>query len=164
VRSILIVIAVLCCLPAASYARKEDPATFAYPEAQAQIKKRLEEIWANGLTKDFAKQDSFHLYGPKFTEFKDGHPRGDAEANRKAEKEILSMLTDPKVEMKDLAIAVYGDTAIATFNGDFSGKLGGKPMTMKEASTMVFVKYKGDWKIVHEHFSPIGPPAGAPNG
>jgi ketosteroid isomerase-like protein len=31
-------------------------------------------------------------------------------------------------------------------------------MTMKQASTMVFVKYKGDWKIVHEHFSPIGPP------
>ena len=33
---------------------------------------------------------------------------------------------------------------------------------MKMATTMVFVKYKGDWKIVHEHFSPIGPPPGPP--
>ena len=162
-RSIVIVTAVLCCLPAASYARKEDPATFANPEAQAQVKKRLEEIWAIVPTRDFAKLESLHLYGPKFTEFKDGQPRGDAEANRKGEKEFFSMLTDSKVEMKDLAIAVYGDTAIATFNGDFSGKIGGKPVTAKQASTMVFVKYKGDWKIVHEHFSPIGPPAGAPN-
>jgi hypothetical protein len=60
--------------------------------------------------------------------------------------------------MKDLAIAVYGNTAVATFNGDFSGKIGGKPVAMKQAPTLVFVKYKGDRKIVHEHFSLIGPP------
>jgi ketosteroid isomerase-like protein len=33
-----------------------------------------------------------------------------------------------------------------------------KPMAFKRGTTMVFVKTKGDWKIVHEHFSPIGPP------
>jgi ketosteroid isomerase-like protein len=60
--------------------------------------------------------------------------------------------------MKDLAIAVYGDTAIATFNGNFSGKIEGNPVTDKQGATLVFVKYKGDWKIVHEHFSPLGPP------
>ena len=68
------------------------------------------------------------------------------------------MLSDSKVEMKDLAIAVYGDTAIATFNGNFSGKIEGNPVTDKQGATLVFVKYKGDWKIVHEHFSPLGPP------
>jgi len=160
VKTTLIAIATLCTLAGApdAHAKKGDVATDPNPDAQVQIKKRLDEIWANGVTKDFAKQESFHLYGPKFTEFKDGQPRGDAEANKKEEKEIISMLVDPKIDMKDLAIAVYGDTAIATFNGDFSAKIGGKPMAMKEAATMVFVKYKGDWKIVHEHFSPIGPP------
>ena len=161
-KTTIIAIATLCTLataaPANSSARKGDVATDPNQEAQAQVKKRLDEIWANGVTKDFAKQESFHLYGPKFTEFKDGQPRGDAEANKKEEKEIISMLVDPKIDMKDLAIAVYGDTAIATFNGDSSAKIGGKPMAMKEAATMVFVKYKGDWKIVHEHFSPIGSP------
>jgi len=27
-----------------------------------------------------------------------------------------------------------------------------------QQSTMVFVRNGGDWKIVHEHFSPLGPP------
>ena len=137
-------------------------ATETYPTSQAQVKKRLDEIWAVCAKKDFATLASFHLYGPKFTEFKEGAPRGDAAANRKGEEEELAMLVDPKVDMKDLAIAVYGETAVATFNGDFAAQMGGKPLAMKEGVTMVFVKYKGDWKIVHEHFSPIGPPPGAP--
>jgi len=70
----------------------------------------------------------------------------------------MEAIADAKVDMKDLAVAVYGDTAIATFNGEFSGKFGGKPLSMKQAATLVFVKYKGDWKIVHEQFSPIGAP------
>jgi hypothetical protein len=142
-------------------AHSGDIAAETYPDSQAQVKKRLDEIWATATTRDFAKLESFHLYGPKFTEFKDGGPRGDAAANRKGEKEELSALVDPKVDMKDLAINVYGDAAIATFNGNFSAKMDGKPLAMKLASTMVFVRYKGDWKIVHEHFSPIGAP---PNG
>ena len=147
---------------AAKGAHTGDVATETSPEAQAQIKKRLDEIWATAKTKDFAKLESFHLYGPKFTDFKDGEPRGDAAANKREERESLGMLVDPSVDMKDLAIAVYGDTAIATFNGLFSAKMDGKPMAFKLGTTMVFVKTKGDWKIVHEHFSPIGPPPGPP--
>jgi ketosteroid isomerase-like protein len=150
--------------PAGRALAKGDLATDSYPEAQAQVKKRLEEIWAVCAKKDFAKLASFHMYGPKFTEFKDGQPRGDAAANRKTEETELGMLGDPKVDMKDLAINVYGDTAIATFNGDFSAKMQGKAIAEKMATTMVFVKYKGDWKIVHEQFSPIGPPPGMPPG
>jgi ketosteroid isomerase-like protein len=148
--------------PAGRALAKGDLATDTYPEAQAQVKKRLDEIWAVCAQKDFAKLASFHMYGPKFTEFKDGEPRGDAAANRKEEEGGISMLVDLKVDMKDLAVNAYGDTAIATFNGDFSAKMQGKPLALKMAVTMVFVKYKGDWKIVHEHFSPIGPPPGMP--
>jgi ketosteroid isomerase-like protein len=157
----IIVLTVLCCLPALAAPKKADVATDENAEAQSQVRKRLDDIWTNFRTHDVAKQESFHLYGPKFTEFKDGQPRGDAEANKKGEREFIAALTDSKVEMKDLAIAVYGDTAIATFNGDFSGKIGGKPVSVMQGSTLVFVKYKGDWKIVHEHFSPLGPPPAA---
>jgi ketosteroid isomerase-like protein len=154
-------------VPLASDARSGasgDIAMDTYPDAQAQVKKRLQEIWATASARDFARLESFHLYGPKFTEFKDGAPRGDAAANKKEEKEVIGMLVDPKVEMKDLAINVYGDTAIATFNGDFAAKIDGKPVAEKQQSTMIFVKYRGDWKIVHEHFSPIGPPPGGAPG
>jgi ketosteroid isomerase-like protein len=150
--------------PAARALAKGDLATDTFPDAQAQVKRRLDEIWAVCAKKDFAKLASFHMYGPKFTEFKDGEPRGDAAANRKTEETQLGMMADPKVDMKDLAVNVYGDTAIATFNGDFSAKVQGTAIAAKMQTTMVFVKYKGDWKIVHEHFSPIGPPPGMPPG
>ncbi|HXJ22017.1 MAG TPA: nuclear transport factor 2 family protein [Polyangia bacterium] len=160
-RTTILAAALLCSLSFGARARTRDPATETYPDAQARIKKRLDEIWASAAARDFAKLESFHLYGPKFTSFKEGQPRGNAEANRAGEREIFSALVDPKVDMKDLAIAVYGDTAVATFNGDFSGKLGGKPTALKQAATLVFVNYKGDWKIVHEHFSMLGPPPAA---
>ena len=158
-KTTILALGLLLAVPATATPRKGDVALETYPEAQAQIRKRLDEIWATWASKDVAKLESFHLYGPKFTSFKDGQARGDGDANRKVEKEFAAVLSDSKVEMKDLAIAVYGDTAIATFNGNFSGKIEGHPVTDKQAVTYVFVKYKGDWKIVHEHFSPLGLPS-----
>jgi len=157
-RTTFLALALMFAVPATATPRRGDAALEAYPEVQAQVRRRLDEIWATFTSKDIARLESFHLYGPKFTAFKDGQSRGDGEANKKGEKEFMAVLTDSKVEMKDLAIAVYGDTAIATFNGDFSGKIDGHPVAEKQATTLVFVKYKGDWKIVHEHFSPLGPP------
>ena len=161
-KTTILALAVLVTVPAAAAApRKGDAASETNPEAQAQVRKRLDEIWATFVSKDVSKLESFHLYGPRFTAFKDGQARTDGEANKKGEREFAAVLTDSRVDMKDLAIAVYGDTAIATFNGDFSGKIDGHPVAEKQAATMVFVKYKGDWKIVHEHFSPLGPPGPA---
>jgi ketosteroid isomerase-like protein len=157
-RTTFLALALMSAVPATATPRRGDAALEAYPEAQAQVRRRLDEIWATFTSKDVARLESFHLYGPKFTEFKDGQSRGGGEANKKGEKEFMAVITDSKVEMKDLAIAVYGDTAIATFNGDFSGKIDGHPVAQKQATTLVFVKYKGDWKVVHEHFSPLAPP------
>src|SRR6516165_4655088 len=102
-KTTILALGLLLAVPATATPRKGDVAVETYPEAQAQIRRRLDEIWATLAS---------------------------------------------KVEMKDLAIAVYGDTAIATFNGNFSGKIEGHPVTDKQAVTYVFVKYKGDWKIV----------------
>jgi ketosteroid isomerase-like protein len=66
------------------------------------------------------------------------------------------MLEAPHVDMKDLAIHVFGEVAIATFNEHFTGKMNGNPVAMDQQSNMVFVSTGNDWKIVHEHFSPIG--------
>ncbi len=65
------------------------------------------------------------------------------------------MLEGPHVDMKDLAIHVFGDVAIATFNGHFTAMIGDKRDERDQQSTMVFVRHAGDWKIVHEHSSPI---------
>jgi len=58
--------------------------------------------------------------------------------------------------MKDLVVNVFGDVALATSTATSAGRSGGKPIAAKLESTMIFVKVDGDWKIVHEHFSPLG--------
>ncbi len=68
------------------------------------------------------------------------------------------MIADPSVDMKDLAVNVFGDVAIATYNGHFVGQLKGNPIALDQQATMVFARVGDDWKIVHEHFSPLGGP------
>jgi ketosteroid isomerase-like protein len=127
-----------------------------FPDAQAEIRRRLDEIWATAAKRDFEHLESFHLYGPKFTEFKEGKARGDAKTCATGERAFFAMIEAPVTDMKDLVINVFGDFAVATFNGHFTGRIHGSPVERDQQSTMVFVKVSGDWKIVHEHFSSIG--------
>ena len=126
-------------------------------DAQAQVRARLDQIWDSAAKRDFARLRSYHLYGPKFTEFKDGTPRADATTGEQREREFFSAVSHPNVVMNDLAVNVFGGVAIATFNGDFSGTMEGHPIAAKQQVTLVFAQDQGEWKIVHEHFSPLGP-------
>ncbi len=126
-------------------------------EDQAAVTKILDDIYKSGQAKDLEKLASFHLYGPKFTEFKDGMPRGNAEQNEKGEKEIFSAISNLKYDLRDLKVNVFGDMAIATFHGHFEGDMGENHLTMQLQSTLVFAKTNNTWKIVHEHFSPLSP-------
>lgn len=131
-------------------------------EAQGEVRQRLEEIWPTAAAKDFERLESFHLYGPKFTEFKDGRPRGDAATCAAGERATFSRLEHPLVDMGDLAINVFGDVAVATFNGRFTGQIAGNAVALDQQCTIVFVRVGGDWKIVHEHMSPLGGPPPGP--
>jgi ketosteroid isomerase-like protein len=134
-------------------------------DAQTQVRRRLEEIWPTAAARDFERLESFHLYGPQFTEFKDGRPRGDAATCAAGERATFSRLEHPGVDMNDLAINVFGDVAVATFNGHFTGLIAGNAVALDQQCTMVFVQLGDDWKITHEHMSPlgaVGPGAGGP--
>ena len=102
------IVMVLCGVSVACAHGSGDLARDTYPEAQAEVRQRLDDIWAAVAAKDLARLESYHLYGPKFTEFKDGAPRGDAEANKRGERQFFSALSDSKVDMKDLAVDVFG--------------------------------------------------------
>jgi ketosteroid isomerase-like protein len=52
-------------------------------------------------------------------------------------------------------MTVFRRVPVATFILDASFSSGGKSQRVKDRSTLVFVKDKGAWKIVHEHFSRI---------
>jgi len=125
-------------------------------DARAQGRHRLDEIWRTAAARDFERLESFHLYGPMFTEFKDGRPRGDAASCMAGERATFGRLEQPAVDMGELAVNVYGDVAIATFNGHFTGQVAGNAVELDQQCTMVFAHVDDDWKIVHEHMSPLG--------
>jgi ketosteroid isomerase-like protein len=137
-------------------------------EAQDQVRRRLEAIWPTAAARDFERLEAFHLYGPAFTEFKDGRPRGDAASCAAGERATFSRLEQPAVDMHDLAVNVFGSVAIATFNGHFTGQVAGNAVALDQQCTIVFARIGDDWKIVHEHMSPLGGPGpgagGPPSG
>ncbi|MFC1795739.1 nuclear transport factor 2 family protein [Pseudomonadota bacterium] len=54
-----------------------------------------------------------------------------------------------------LKIAVYyGNVANLTFISDFELMIEGTLHPVKNLITLLFVKTKGEWKMVHEHHSP----------
>jgi ketosteroid isomerase-like protein len=99
---------------------------------------------------------SYHAYGSKFTEFKDGAPRNGGEANEAYERSLFGSVTEVvKFDAKDLKIAVYGDVANLTFHSDFQLKFGEDLVVVNDQITLLFVKTNDGWKMVHEHHSPL---------
>jgi ketosteroid isomerase-like protein len=126
-----------------------------FPAEQAKIQQLVNEIYACAQSKNAARLPTYHLYGPKFTEFKNGEPRHDAATGEQHEREVLAAVSDFKYDLQDLKVNVFGQVAIATFHGNFGGTTAEKPFALKLQGTMVFVKDVETWKIAHEHFSPL---------
>ena len=118
-----------------------------------QVKRRLAEILHAAETKDLARLDSYHWYGPHFTKFAGTGPRLDAEAARTGEHKGLSALAGLKLRTDDLQIDLFQETAVATFTMVAMIPTGAETITKRERGTLVFAWHDGSWKIVHEHFS-----------
>jgi len=137
-----------------------------YPQAQAEVLETFMAIGASivagaGLGYDGEYMDqliSFHAYGPKFTEFNDGHLY-DSAGNEQNERMLFGEVVDPGgvkqfAPLGDINIAVYyGNVANLTFISDFILEIGGVEYTINNLITLLFVKTKGEWKLVHEHHS-----------
>ena len=52
------------------------------------------------------------------------------------------------VDVHERKISVYGDTAVVTALASSTGTLGGKPYSADFRTTQVWVKHKGNWKVV----------------
>lgn len=135
-----------------------DHLTAAHPEAQKQIQDRLREIFAAATQKDFPRLDSYHLYGPKFTRFATESPdREDAQAAREAEHRGLNAVSGMKTQLGNLKVDVFRDVGVATFILHYSFTVGNEIVARTAKGTLVLVNDRGNWKIVHEHFSSINP-------
>jgi len=127
-----------------------------FPEAKQEVMETFGAIAQSIKDGDLDKLISFHAYGPKFTEFKNGEPRNGDVANEAHERNVFGSVTEVvKFDAQDLQIAVYGDVANLTFHSDFQLKFGEDLVTVNDQITLLFVKTKDGWKMVHEHHSPL---------
>jgi ketosteroid isomerase-like protein len=127
-----------------------------FPEAKQEVMETFGAIAQSIKDGDIDKLISFHAYGPKFTEFKNGEPRNGDKANEAHERGVFGSVTEVvKFDAKDLQIAVYGDVANVTFHSDFHLKFGEDLAVVNDQITLLFVKTKAGWKMVHEHHSPL---------
>ena len=146
--------ALLCCLNL--HGQKDDILRNPYREAQREVRQVLDDIEQSVKDGDMDRLISFHAYGPKFTEFKNGEPRTGPAENEKFEREFIGSFTAiEKWEWDDLKIAVFDDVANVTFHADFVPYIGEEKLHMTGQFTLLFVKTDQGWKIVHEHMSPL---------
>jgi len=101
---------------------------------------------------------SFHAYGKKFTEFNydpDGNGYSfNSEENETNERAFFgnNKVTQFAAKANTVNIVVYhGNVANVTFISDFVVEGVGP---INNLITLLFVKTKGKWKLVHEHHSP----------
>ncbi len=127
-----------------------------FPAAKQEVMETFGAIAQSIKDGDVDKLISFHAYSSKFTEFKNGEPRNDGEANEAHERNVFGSVTEVvKFDAKDLKIAVYGDVANLTFHSDFHLKFGEDLVVVNDQITLLFVKTDDGWKMVHEHHSSL---------
>tara|TARA_R110002049_G_scaffold100421_2_gene244468 strand:- start:10 stop:522 length:513 start_codon:yes stop_codon:yes gene_type:complete len=127
-----------------------------FPEAKQEVLETFGAIAQSIKDGDLDKLISFHAYGPKFTEFKNGKPRNGSESNETQERTLFGSVTKVvKFDAKDLKIAVYGDVANLTFHSDFHLKFEEDLVIVNNQMTLLFVKTDNGWKMVHEHHSSL---------
>lgn len=127
-----------------------------FPEAKAELSQVMDDIMQSIKDKDADKLISFHVYGPKFTEFNNGDPRNYSKENEAFERGFVGAIEDIHYwKAEDVMINVFGDVANVTFHANFQPIMNGEIVKVRSQVTLLFVKYNGEWKITHEHHSPL---------
>jgi ketosteroid isomerase-like protein len=135
---------------------KADLVVDEFLEAKQEVLETFGAIAQSIKDKDLDKLISFHAYGSKFTEFKNGEARNGDVANEAHERNVFGSVTEVvKFDAKDLQIAVYGEVANLTFHSDFHLKFGEDLVIVNDQITLLFVNTPDGWKMVHEHHSPL---------
>ena len=124
-----------------------------FPEARAEIKRTLDGIFRSFQDKDADKLISYHVYGPKFTEFRNNEPLFGSAENEEFERGFVGAISAFDYNLGGLKIDVFGDVAVTTFEADFRPTIDGQVAQIWANVTLVFVKVNDSWKITHEHFS-----------
>ena len=114
-------------------------------EAIMSIKKDIESANISGLQAMHLKSEKFTKFGPRNFE------RQDVESANETEAAFFSSIASASYEVQDLKIDVFGDVGIATYYPQVSFVRRGEEVEVSGRQSLVFLKTKAGWKIVHEH-------------
>lgn len=148
-----IIIVVFILFGSSSIARDIDILNNEFPEDKAEIQEALDGIFKSIQDKDADKLISYHIYGPKFTEFRNDGPRFGSEGNEEYERGFVGAISAFDYNLGGLKIDVFGEVAIVTFEADFRPTIENQIHQIWANVTLVFVKVNNTWKITHEHFT-----------
>ena len=132
-----------------------------FEAGQRAIRRRVDELVAAVDAGDLDRLARFHLDSPKFTKFNDLPPleRQDFVVAMESEEAEFSALDSIHSQFRDLRIDVFGPAAVVTGIYAYRAVAGGEALTGEVRTTVVMVDDHGDWKIAHEHLSPLSQPA-----
>src|SRR5215469_6673221 len=90
------------------------------------------------------------------------HPLGQEHGFEQIKQNVYTrlmggMFSERKLSVRDVAVQVLGDAAVAEFYWDFTAKLrkDGSPVTTHGRETQVYRKMPSGWRLVHVHYSAI---------
>ena len=125
-----------------------------FPDAQAEIKVIVDNIFKSIQNKDAERLKSYHLYGPKFTAFAPGMLRQGSKENEEKERETINSISSFEYNLNDLKINVFGEVGVVTYHGDFEFTFETGNKQMHTQTSLIFVRTGTGWKLTHEHSSP----------
>jgi ketosteroid isomerase-like protein len=101
----------------------------------------VSQVWSNSPDITFI-EPAGNLHGP--AQVKDFYTRV-----------LGATFADRNLTMKNVSVHVYGDTAWAEFDWDFTAKLksNGSAFESRGSETQIYRREQGGWKIVHAHYS-----------
>ena len=148
-------LAVLPLIGCASLA-KRDLAHDPFPEAQTEIRAVLETIIHDAETANVDGLREVHLESDKFTKFGGGevYERMNYAECVESEAAAVTSVQEYRSEAKDLKIDVFGNVAVVTYYPYRVVKKDGKVLRYSARQSLVFLKTRNGWRIVHEHQSP----------
>ena len=134
---------------------QEDIINDSFLEAQTELLEVIKSIVEDAETANIEGLKKAHLISDKFTKFGPRNfNRQDVESTNESEAAFFGSISNYKQEVRDLKIDVFGDVAIATYYPYVSFVQDGEEKKGSGRQTLVFLKTKNVWKIVHEHGTP----------
>jgi Xaa-Pro aminopeptidase len=94
-----------------------------------------------------------------------GHERGFEQIKQNVYEKLMGgTFSERKLSPREIAVHVYGDSAVAEFYWDFVAKLkkDGSTITTHGRETQIYERKEGAWRLVHVHYS--GMPAAPSQG